>query len=505
MCSPSNIPYPELPGAQFTSLSATLVSNLTVQIPKGGYANHGAVAAGGNETVTVDVYLPADSWNGRMQGIGGGGWTAGGINAPGPSMSMLGAVADGYSAVTTNAGHASLNPYEWVLKSPGVVNHHLLEDFSSTSLNELSIIGKAIIESHYGSPPLYSYWNGCSQGGRQGMKLASEYPTAFDGIAASAPALDSVGLGVGSLWPQAFMNTLGQHSKNCELLAITEAAIKYCDEDDGLVDNAISYPDSCNFDPYSVVGQAISCNDTGIPEIVHISETAAKVANATWTGSRLLDDSLTRQGLKKGARLVEKNLGFMIIPGLATTVCSSNGTCVGKPAGSSEQWIRLLIKKDPNFDVSTITVEDFKKLFEISMEEYGQTFKVKSDLDAFRDAGGKVISYHGLADSIVPPDSTRHYFESVAARDKQIHDYYRVFEAPGLDHCFLDGGGYYPEGIFEALVTWVESGVAPDRITAHTSPLNGTMRSSILCPYPQKAYYNGLGPSTTAEDFYCEG
>ncbi|KAI0181900.1 tannase and feruloyl esterase [Hypoxylon sp. FL1284] len=519
MCSPSSIPYPELSGAHFTSLNASLVSNLTVQIPKAVYMNHGAVAAEGvsychvtttyahtgqNETVTVDVYLPTSGWNGRMQGIGGGGWTAGGLNAPGTSASMLGAVVGGYSAVTTNAGHPELDPYQWVLKSPGVVNMHLMEDFTSSSLNELSIIGKAVTKSYYGTPPLYSYWNGCSQGGRQGLKLASSYPDAFDGIAASAPALDLIGEGIGNLWPQVYMNALGQHSRNCELLAITEAAIEFCDANDGVADGIIAFPDSCNFDPYSVVNRPISCNDTGIPEVVHISEAAAKIANATWTGPRLLHDSIPWWGAKKGARLVEDHLGFMVNPGLSTTICSSNGTCVGKPSDVSEQFMRLIIKKDPKFDVSTVTIEDYKRFFEHSVQQYGSLVDVEPNLNAFREAGGKLISYHGLADGIVPPDSTRHFFESVAANDKRVHDYYRVFEAPGLTHCAISPGGYYPEGIFEALVQWVESGVVPDTLAAVTDPLNGTARSSVLCPYPQKAHYSGFGTSYSAEDFYCD-
>ncbi|KAI6085580.1 tannase and feruloyl esterase [Hypoxylon rubiginosum] len=519
MCSPSTIPYPELPGARFTSLTASLVSNLTVQIPRGGYTNHGAVSAEGvsychvtttyahtgqDETITVDVYLPTSGWNGRMQGVGGGGWIAGGANARVTGPSMLGAVANGYAAVTTDAGHASPDPYDWVLKSPGVVNQHLLDDFATSSLNEVSIIGKAIVESHYGTPPTYSYWNGCSQGGRQGLKLASSYPNAFDGIAASAPVVDLIGVGMGNLWPYVFMNALGHYSKNCELAAIGEAAIDQCDGDDGLLDGIISYPDGCKFDPYSVVGQAISCNDTGIPEIVHISETAAKIANATWTGPRSIDDSIPWWGLKKGARLVEENLGFMTIPGLATTVCSTNGTCVGKPNGVAEQWAKLLVKKDPAFDVSTVTIEEFQEMYEISTQEYGPAFETEPNLDAFRDAGGKMISFHGLADTVVPPDSTRHFFDRVAAKDKQVHDYYRLFEAAGLGHCSFGLGGYYPEGIFDALVSWVESDIIPGRLVAHTGPMNGTERSSILCPYPQKPYYNALGSYARLDDFLCE-
>ncbi|KAI1210575.1 tannase and feruloyl esterase [Annulohypoxylon truncatum] len=518
MCTPSTIPYPTFPGIQFTSLSTSLVSNVTTQIPESFYVNNGALDVqgvsychvittythtGATDNVTVDVFLPTKGWNGRMQGVGGGGYSAGGLTFPLAAYTMLGAVAEGYSAVTTDAGHASTNPYDWILTSPGHVNYQLLENFGSTSLNELSVIGKAITKSYFGEAPHHSYFNGCSQGGRQGMKLAEKYPTAFDGIAASAPALDLTGVGVADLWPQIVMKTLGKYSKNCELLAITEAAIEYCDANDGLIDGVILDPDACNFDPYSVVGKPISCNDTGIPETISISTTAAIVANATWTGAQKSDGSPLWWGLKKGATLVEEDIGFTTILGLATTTCSQNGTCVGKPADVVVEWIQLLLKKDPNFDVSTVTAADFERLFQASSEEYKAICDVEPNFGAFRDTGGKIISYHGLADTVVPPNSTTHFYDQVAAKDINVHDYYRIFEAPGLAHCYTGSGGYYPAGIFKALVSWVESGVAPDKLPASTPAQNGTVHNGVLCPYPKKVRYNGLSSSSMNDDFYC--
>ncbi|KAI1800175.1 tannase and feruloyl esterase [Daldinia bambusicola] len=518
MCSPAHIVYPDLPGVQFTSLSTSLVSNLTIQVPESTYVNHGAIYAEGvsfcnltttythpgkSDTVTISMYLPED-WNGRMQGVGGGGWSAGGLNFVLSYYSMLGAVAEGYAAVTTNAGHAQLSPDDWILKSPGHVDLHLLEEFGSNSLNELSIIGKAITESYYGKPPAYSYWNGCSQGGRQGFKIAEKYPNAFDGIVASAPAVDFAGLGVADHWPQVVMKALGQYPKNCELVAITEAFIEHCDGNDGLLDGIVTDPDSCEFDPYSMVNKSIDCQDVDAGT-VQISEAAVNVTIATWTGARKSDGSFLWWGLKKGGDLVDKVVSLGVNTGLATTTCSGNGTCTGRTMDIIDAWIRLLIKKDPTFDVKTVTIEDLQDLFQQSIDEYGPIFNVKPNLDAFREAGGKIISYHGLADAILPPESSTNFYDSVAAHDEQIKDYYRLFEAPGLGHCWAGFGGYYPAGFFKALVSWVESGVAPDSVAAATSVESGPVRQSILCPYPQKAHYNGTSASAnaTVDDFYC--
>ncbi|KAI8963078.1 tannase and feruloyl esterase [Daldinia sp. FL1419] len=517
MCTPARIPYPELPGVQFTSLSTSLVSNLTVDILESTYVNNGAIHAEGvsfcnltttythtgeSDTVTISIYLP-EEWNGRMQGVGGGGYSAGGVNFPVLQYTMLGAVSEGYSAITTNAGHSSINPDDWILKSPGHVNLQLLEEFGSTSLNELSIIGKAITESYYGKPPAYSYWNGCSQGGRQGFKIAEKYPTAFDGIVASAPAVDFAGLGVADHWPQVVMKALGHYPKNCEFVAITEAFIKYCDGNDGLFDGIVTDPDSCDFDPYSVVNKTIDCPDIDAGT-TRVSEAAIKVVIATWDGAQKSDGSFLWYGLKKGASLVDEMIPLGVNAGLATTNCVGNGTCTGHTMAVVDAWIRLLIKKDPTFDVSTVTVDELRVLFQQSLDEYGPVFNVEPNLDGFREAGGKLLTYHGLADAILPTDSSSDFYEKVAKHDKRINDYYRLFEAPGLAHCWSGSGGYYPAGIFKALVSWVESDIVPDKLVAATSESLGPARESILCPYPQKVRYNGTSSNATAGDFYCD-
>ncbi|KAI5864199.1 tannase and feruloyl esterase [Durotheca rogersii] len=505
MCTPCKIPYPTLAGAEFTSITAALVSNITVQVIEGLYPNHGAINregvtfchvttsythTGRSDNVTVDVFLPVD-WNGRLQAVGGGGWQAGGLDSPLSNFSMFGAVAEGYATATTNAGLTGETPEGWAFESPGKLNLGLFENFGTTSLNELSIVGKAVTKSYYGEPPKFSYFTGCSQGGRQGYKLAETYPDAFDGIAASAPALDFSGLGVGDLWPQTFMNTLGRYPWNCEIAANTDAAIAACDANDGRVDNVIADPDACVFDPFSLVGTSISCYDEHSPETVEISELAANVTNITWTGPRATDGSFLWWGLEKGTRLVEEMTALGLNPGLATTVCLADGTCSGNPFLVTILWIQYLVKKDPNFDVTTITTEEFEDVFRASRKEWAPVFDVEPNLDSFRDAGGKLISYHGLADITVPSDGTRSFFEQVAARDSTVHDYYRLFESPGLSHC-LGGFGYYPAGTFDALVSWVENGVAPETLVGTSPPReDGNVETSVLCPYPKKTRYDG--------------
>lgn len=114
---------------------------------------------------------------------------------------------------------------------------------------------------------------------------------------------------------------------------------------------------------------------------------------------------------------------------------------------------------------------------------------------------GKLITFHGTGDTAAPYQNTRHYYKTVEALDSKVYDFYRLFEAPGLGHCGSDVGGY-PGGTFDALVKWVEEGVAPESLEAKSAVTNKT---SILCPFPQRALFQGEKNATDygAEDFVC--
>lgn len=234
---------------------------------------------------------------------------------------------DGYSAASTDGGHPSETadiaaPANWALLSPGNLNLPLLQDFAAVALADMTLIGQAITESYYGEKPTYSYWTGCSTGGRQGLMLAQRYPELYDGIVALAPAINWDTFLVTEYWPQQVMNQLGVYPPPCELKAFTDAAIAACDGLDGLDDGIISDANACTFDPYSVVGDTFSCED-GKERQLTIE--GAKVADSAWSG--LIDSSGKRQwyGVNKDAAL----------SGIAET----NGTTgTGKPFRHSADW-----------------------------------------------------------------------------------------------------------------------------------------------------------------------
>lgn len=161
---------------------------------------------GQNDTVNTLIGLPvAADWNERFQMVGGGGW------GTGYPVNMFAAVAEGYASTATDGGHDNDAPVaDWGLVSEGNVNWQLLWNFAVDALDEGASLGKLATELYYGTPAKYSYWNGCSTGGRQGHIMAQQHPEQFDGILAGAPAINWQRFIVQEYWPPLMANLLGE-------------------------------------------------------------------------------------------------------------------------------------------------------------------------------------------------------------------------------------------------------------------------------------------------------
>lgn len=257
-----------------------------------------------------------------------------------------------------------------------------------------------MVQSYYGQGPLFSYWNGCSQGGRQGLALAQKYPDAYDGIAAGAPALFFDKVAATIYWPQQFMNNIGQHQYGCELDAIVLAAISECDGLDGIVDGVISDIDACtaSFDPFSVAGQSINCAQTN--NTIVVSKAAASVVNETWAGISRVSGGRLWHGYRPGADLTgDLTTGFgQQVLGPAATDCAA-GVCAGIPNDLATAWVRLFLAKDPDFNLTSMTGQQFDNFIQNASREYQFLSTTDPDLSKFRDLGGKMVTYHGLVSS----------------------------------------------------------------------------------------------------------
>ncbi|KAF1958953.1 feruloyl esterase [Byssothecium circinans] len=488
-CTPEVIPFPSIFGAAFTSVQASVVQNYSSFVP--GYANynHGDIDGrdmslcnitiththpGQHDTIITKVWLPIQpAWNQRLQAVGGGGYIAG--LHPFTDLQMTGALAEGYATVTSNGGVLSQFPIDWALLSPGNVDLLALQNFAHVALKDSALVAKSVIKSFYGQAAKFSYWSGCSQGGRQGLAFAQRYPDVFNGIAAAAPAINWHKVTVADHFPQQVMNEMREYPHPCELDALTMAAIKACDGNDGVIDGIISDPDSCHFNPYSIIGTSVNCSSSSAARM--ISKAAAVVADAAWNGARDANGSFLWHTAGHTANLTAPTVG------IASTTCSANGTCTGTNVTLVTDWVRLFVEKDPNYDLVSMSRQDYVHAFRQTILDYESLIGTNSpDLSEFRKAGGKMITYHGLADEIIPFRNSRQYYDAVTALDPKVHDFYRLFESPGLGHCYGGIGGY-PSGTFDAVVKWVEEGVVPEMLVA-TSVTN---RSTVLHPYNANA------------------
>lgn len=516
-CSPESLQGVHLSGAIINDLVASEVHNYSFSSDLGSYA--GNVARNytnlnfcnvsityshedQNDTIHVNVWLPLskEDWNGRFQGTGGGGFATGeGVEFLAPALGQ------GYSTAETDGGHSEDavygRPEYWALDKDGQVNEQLLLDFAYVSLNDMTVLGKAVTEAYYGEAPHHSYWHGCSTGGRQGLAMAQRFPDAYDGILALSPAIYWARGIVAEYWGQLIMNHLDYYPPPCEFEAITAAAIKACDGLDGVIDGIISLPELCKFDAETVVGSSFSCSGTEL----RISKEAALVANAVWTGARNSTSGILEwHGLDKDAAFVT-SAGM---PGIVDTNCTDPtdaSTCTGAPFAVVEDWLQYFVFKDPDYDLTKLSYHDFDAAIENSINEYGDLMNTSNaDLSAFRAAGGKMITTQGLADSLVMRKATTSYYDQVLDHDAEAQDFYRLFLLPGVVHCFSAGPGPYPVDQLEALTKWVEEGEAPDTLTTSFSLTpSGEDGERPACVYPAEQIYVG-GDPLQASSFVCK-
>ncbi|KAK3292852.1 tannase and feruloyl esterase-domain-containing protein [Chaetomium fimeti] len=499
-CVPATFGGLGLFGAEVLSIEAALVTNYTAssrdfargtqpstELDNATFCNVTVsyTHPGQEDNILVETWLPIENptWNDRLQASGGAGWVAG--RQAFSYETMAGSLADGYAATTTDAGLGStVDPAIWAVTSPGNINWYSVNNFASVALNDQAIISKDVVESFYGKAAAYSYFNGCSQGGRQGLMLAQRYPTAYDGIAAGAPAMYLSRTGPSLYWPQEVMNMLNRYPYGCEMEAIAASAISECDGLDGVVDGIISDPDACLalFNPSKLIGTPVpNCRQAG-NETVEISTAATVIVNATWHGVITANGAWTWHGVGPGADISNEGLVEFEIMGTAATNCDS-GVCVGRPNQLGVDMMQSFLGKgDPNLDISKLTYSQFDDMIHYGRQIYGSFDTNDPDLSRFRNAGGKLISWHGLVTALL----------------SDTPDFYRHYELPGLGHCIGRASGQ-PTSLFDQLRAWVENGTAPEHTPVDVTVLDGSLQHRIACPYPEVAKFEKDGCEDPAD------
>ncbi len=432
------------------------------------------------DKVKIWIGLPTSNWNGRFMGTGGGGFSggnAGGVNQP---------VAQGFAAGATDTGHEG-GSGSFALGADGRLNWQSIRDNGHVGIHEMTVTGKALTEAMYGVAPRYSYFNGCSTGGRQGLMEAQRYPQDYNGIVSGAPAINWPKLMMQSLWGSVVMKEASNPVPQCKLAAATAAAVAACDAIDGVKDGVLENPKSCTFDPKSLVG-------TSAGECGAFTQADADVIRKLWQGPAKEDGSFLWYGMPWGADL--------------SPLAGTRGTPLQPQAFTfSLDWLKYFITQNPQFDWTTITPAAYQRLWDQSLEQYGQVIGTDNpDLTEFRNRGGKEIVWHGLADQLITADGTIDYYKRVQQQmggPQKTSEFIRLFLAPGVGHCG-GGAGPAPAGQLEALLAWVEDGKAPETLTANRRDQSGAVtRSRPLCQYPLVAKYKGAGSTDDAASFVC--
>jgi Tannase and feruloyl esterase len=417
--------------------------------------------------IKVEVWLPITGWNGKFQAVGNGGW-AGAISYP----AMAEALRRGYATTSTDTGHAGATG-AFALGHP-----EKFVDFAYRSEHEMTVKAKAILAAFYGKGPTYSYWNGCSTGGRQGLMSAQKYPDDFDAILAGAPANYQTHLHAWDL--TVAIPTLKDPASAvpaAKLALLNRAVLDACDSRDGVKDGLLNDPRACTFD---------------------VASLACKGADA--------DTCLTAPQLDSVRRMyapARTKSGELVFPG-KDPGSETGWNVIGggpQPPGVSVGSFQVAYN-DLNWDWKTF---DLARDLTLVDEKVGAIVNaVNPDLSAFKARGGKLLLYHGWNDTAISAGNSINYYSSVLGKMGQKQDnWIRLFMAPGMQHC---GNGPGPNQVnyMSALERWREASVAPDQLIAAHVTNNRVDMTRPLCPYPQIAQYKGVGSTNDAANFVCK-
>jgi feruloyl esterase len=438
------------------------------------------------------VKLPAN-WNNRFYMVGGGGFA--GQLSLGP---MNVGLQKGYATATTDTGHDAQKEPLGTFAERRPDNPHADRkklDYAHLAVHNTAVLAKQIIQTYYGSAPKYSYWVGCSTGGRQGLMEAQRYPEDFDGYLIGAPVLKISHEGMRGIWNARAVSTGPGAVAYDKLPLLAEAVYRKCDGPqpggDGLQDGLIVDPRQCRFDPLK-----------DLPKCAGEVEgkdcfTAAQLESLrkVYDGVRNSKGVLLYPGQPLGAEIaVNGRSGWMGSIGGDGGLGLSFGETFMRFLAFEPQRGRAWDWKQFNFDTDPPQMAAFSKVIDAT----------NPDLSRLKKRGGKIIHYHGWADALVNPQMSVEYYESVLKKmgRQQTQQFYKLYMIPGMFHC-RGGVGCDEADYFTPLVEWVEKGVAPQVIDGKRIVNNAPVLTRPHCPYPQAAQYKGSGDVSQAENFRC--
>ena len=445
--------------------------------------------------IGFEIRLPAN-WNGRLLYQGGGGNDGVIRPAVGPQATAdKPALSRGFAVVTTDAGHQGPSAdfgFDAVARVDNAYNAH----------DKVATTAKQILQSYYSKAADKSYFIGCSGGGRQGMMFTQRFPHHFDGVIAMAPAMRvSKGATIAAMWDSQALAAiapknvegqiiLSQALTNDDLGVLRRGILDKCDALDGAADGIVSNSAACKFDV-----RALQCN--GAKEASCLSEPQVSALRKMFSGPVN----------SKGEALYTE---WSWDAGIGHTANDWRAWKLGTSTTAVPNSRHIFLMQDalqgyfvtpPDRGLLALKF-DFDK-DPTRMDAHSWMFDTAADVElkGFKARGGKLLIAHGMADPIFSPLESEAYFTKLHASTGG-KDMSRLFQIPGMGHCQGGAATDSWDGL-QAMVDWVEKGLAPERIEAKGSQVFPS-RTRPLCAYPKISIYKGNGSIEDAANFICK-
>lgn len=427
--------------------------------------------------------VPTSTYNDRLVMLGTGG-TAGRLS----ENSMPPYLQKGFAVVVTDTGHTSPAPgtgESWAIPGLDPNADQKVKDYAYRANHEVPVLAKKILEDYRCSAPLYSYFIGCSNGGREGLVSAQRYPEDFDGYLANSPPVNLARCMIGFIWK----GLKFQNVDPTKLCLQAEYVYKKCDGLDGLVDGLIENPAECVFNPLTDLPACPNDIDDG--NCFTLQERTA--IKDIYDGPRTSWGEEISVPMQPGAEVCAD-------PGNYQT---SNWRRMYTSINTGSTVIGYLILRDPDFNGALFDF-DTDTFAVLAREEAEWLAADNPDLWAAKNQERKIISVYGWSESQDPNISVK-YYDSVIdfMGRKNVEDFYKLYLVPGMFHC---GGGIgcSTTDFFTPLQNWVENGIVPEEVIgSRAATAFRTARTRPICPYPQVARYIGTGSIDEADNFTC--
>ncbi|MEO8308044.1 MAG: tannase/feruloyl esterase family alpha/beta hydrolase [Pseudomonadota bacterium] len=439
-----------------------------------------------------ELRLPTN-WNGRLLFQGGGGLNGVLSPAMGNVPGFASGLARGFAVVSTDGGHRGRNAIDVRFG----VDQQARLDFAYQAVERTTGEAKSLLLRYYGRKPDYTYFMGCSTGGREAMLAAQRLPLQFDGVVAGNPSFNLTRVAVNQAWSLQTVTRiappgpggkldLSRAFTDPQLKGLAAAILRKCDAMDGLSDGMINDYQACRFDPRTQV-----CGSADAPG----PEQCLTPAQA--------DGLRTIAGGARNSRGEALYGTFPFDTGIAAPAWRSMhlGNAGSEPANATLGRDTLgnfaITPADPALDIRSF---DFDRDMIRTAETAAINDAIATLHSTFAGHGGKMIVYHGLSDQAMATGALTDWYDKLTPRDQAgPQEWARLFLIPGMTHC---GGGQSTDqfDMLSAIQAWVEQGRPPDQVIASGKAFPGLTRP--LCPYPKVARYQS-GDVNEARNFSC--